>query len=390
MLTFLLFLLVIAVLVLSHEFGHFIVAKWKGMRVDEFGFGFPPRLFGKQHGETFYSFNLLPFGGFVKIWGEDDADGANDPHNFAARSAWDRFLVLVAGVGIVFLFFLAFLDYNIFRSYAFIAYTLFLGVLAYVLFTIGHGIGIPGVVGAGEDARDAMVRVVDVIPGSPAAEAGVKAGDSILELIPSSDTESSWHPVTVHVSEIEQVQNFVKTHAGGDITMVVERVNEELRLPIRLRKEAPAGEGLLGIAMAKVGIIRTAWYRAPWEGLLTTIATTKFVAGGLAFFFANIVSSDVINSVAGPVGIAKVAGQASALGFAYLLQLIAVLSINLAILNILPIPALDGGRVLFLIIEKLRGKPIGVRVSQFAHTSGFIVLILLMLVVTYFDLTKIF
>ena len=365
MFTLLIFLIVIAVLVLSHEFGHFIVAKWKGMRVDEFGFGFPPRLFGKQFGETFYSLNLLPFGGFVKIWGEDDVEGVNDSRNFASRSAWDRFLVLVAGVGMNF-------------------------VLAYVLFTIGHGIGIPGVVGAGEDARDAMVRVVDVIPGSPAAEAGVKAGDSILELIPSSDTESSWHPVTVHVSEIEQVQNFVKTHAGGDITMVVERVNEELRLPIRLRKEAPAGEGLLGIAMAKVGIIRTAWYRAPWEGLLTTIATTKFVAGGLAFFFANIVSSDVINSVAGPVGIAKVAGQASALGFAYLLQLIAVLSINLAILNILPIPALDGGRVLFLIIEKLRGKPIGVRVSQFAHTSGFIVLILLMLVVTYFDLTKIF
>lgn len=357
MFTFLLFLIVIAVLVLSHEFGHFIVAKWKGMRVDEFGFGFPPRLFGKQYGETTYSCNLLPFGGFVKIWGEDDVDGATDPRNFAARNAWDRFLVLVAGV---------FMNF----------------ILAYVLFTLGHIIGIPSVVAAGDGARDAMVRVVDVVPGSPAAEAGVKAGDSIISLSSSSQT--------VQVSEIEQVQDFVKTHAGVEITIVVERINEKLRLPITLRNEAPPGEGLLGIAMAKVGIVQTPWYRAPWEGLLTTISTTKFVAKGLAFFFANIFSSDVVNSVAGPVGIAKVAGEASALGFAYFLQLLAVLSINLAILNILPIPALDGGRVLFLIIEKLRGKPVGVPISQFAHTAGFLVLILLMLVVTYFDLAKIF
>src|SRR3989338_179319 len=365
MFTLLIFLIVIAALVLSHEFGHFIVAKWKGMRVDEFGFGFPPRLFGKQYGETTYTFNLLPFGGFVKIWGEDDMEGASDPRNFAARNAWERFLVPVAGVGMNF-------------------------VLAYVLFTFGHAIGIPSVVGAGEGARDAMVRVVDVVPGSPAAEAGVKAGDSILELIPSSDTESSWHSRNLNVSEIEQVQDFVKMHAGVEITMVVERVHEKLLLPITLRNEAPPGEGLLGIAMAKVGIVRTPWYRAPWEGLLTTISTTKFVAEGLAFFFANIFSSDVINSVAGPVGIAKVAGEANALGFIYLLQLVAVLSINLAILNILPIPALDGGRVLFLIIEKLRGKPVGVHISQFAHTAGFLVLIFLMLVVTYFDLTRIF
>ena len=357
MFTLLIFLIVIAVLVLSHEFGHFIVAKWKGMRVDEFGFGFPPRLFGKQFGETFYSLNLLPFGGFVKIWGEDDVEGVNDSRNFASRSAWDRFLVLVAGVGMNF-------------------------VLAYVLFTIGHGVGIPSVVGAGEGARDAVVRVADVISGSPAAEAGVEAGDSILALISSTET--------MQVLEIEQVQNFVKTHAGSMVTMVVGRAGGETRLSVTLRETAPQGEGFLGIAMVKVGIVQTLWYRAPWEGLLTTISTTKFVVEGLAFFFANIFTSDIASSVAGPVGIAQVAGEAGALGFVYLLQLVAVLSINLAVLNILPIPALDGGRVLFLIIEKLRGKPVEMRISQFAHTAGFVVLIFLMLVVTYFDLTRIF
>ncbi len=328
------------------------------MRVDEFGFGFPPRLFGKQWGETLYSFNLLPFGGFVKIWGEDDIEGTGNPRNFASRSAWDRFLVLAAGV---------FMNF----------------ILAYILFTAGHAIGVPSMVNAGETGRDVVVRVVEVIPGSPAAEAGLQSGDSILALISLSDE-------TALISEIAQVQDFVKMQAGARITMVVERANEELHVPVTLRKEALAGEGLLGIAMAKIGIVRTPWYRAPWEGLLTAISTTRFVAEGLVFFFANLFDSDVISSVAGPVGIAQVAGEASALGFVYLLQLVAVLSVNLAVLNMLPIPALDGGRVLFLIVEKLRGKPIGMHISQFAHTAGFIALIFLMLVVTYFDLTKIF
>ena len=356
MFTLLIFLIVIAALVLSHEFGHFIVAKWKGMRVDEFGFGFPPRIFGKQYGETTYTLNLLPFGGFVKIWGEDDAEGGTDPCNFAARSAWDRFLVLVAGVFM-----------NV--------------VLAYLLFTVGHIIGVPSVVDAGEGARDAVVRVVDVVPGSPAA-AGMVPGDAILTLQAGSEKLS--------IAEIEEVQEFVKTHAGEEVRVGLERGGKQVYLLVVLRSEAPAGEGLLGIAMAKVGIIKTPWYRAPWEGLRTTISTTKFVAVGLVSFFANIFSVDVVNSVAGPIGIAQVAGEASALGFVYLLQLVAVLSVNLAILNILPIPALDGGRVLFLIIEKVRGKPVSLHVSQFAHTVGFIVLILLMLVVTYFDITRIF
>lgn len=359
MFTFVVFLAVIAVLVLSHEFGHFVVAKWKGMRVDEFGFGFPPRLFGKQFGETLYSINLLPFGGFVRIWGEDETGKGDefDMRNFASHGAWDRFLVLIAGVAM-----------NL--------------ILAYVLLTIGHGIGIPSAVGAGEHARNAVVRVVEVVPGSPAQEAGMMLGDAIIELESPSET--------MRIEEVANVQEFVKRHAGEKVVVVVGRSDGERRLAVALREEAPAGEGLLGIAMAKIGIVRTPWYRAPWEGLKTTIYTTKAVAGGLASFFANIFSSDIAESVAGPVGIAQIAGEATRLGFVYLLQLVAVLSINLAILNVLPIPALDGGRIFFLVIEKLRGAPISMRVSQFAHTAGFIVLVFLMLVVTYFDLTRIF
>lgn len=359
MFTLLIFLVVIAILVLSHEFGHFIVAKWKGMRVDEFGFGFPPRLFGKQFGETLYSINLLPFGGFVRIWGEDETGNAGEfnKQNFASHRAWDRFLVLIAGVAMNF-------------------------ILAYVLLTIGHGIGIPSAVGAGELAHNAVVRVVEVVPGSPAHEAGITLGDAIIELESLSKT--------LRIIEVTEVQEFVKRHAGEEVTVVVGRTDGEHRVVVALREEAPAGEGLLGIAMAKIGIVRTLWYRAPWEGLKTTIYTTKMVAGGLASFFVNIFSTDIAGSVAGPVGIAQIAGEATALGFVYLLQLIAVLSINLAILNVLPIPALDGGRVFFLIIEKLRGAPVPVHISQFAHTAGFVALIFLMLVVTYFDLARIF
>ncbi|TSC72047.1 MAG: hypothetical protein G01um101470_433 [Parcubacteria group bacterium Gr01-1014_70] len=364
MFTLLIFLIVIAVLVLSHEFGHFIVAKWKGMRVDEFGFGFPPRLFGRQFGETFYSVNLLPFGGFVRIWGEDDPSFAEASEgavpelsrNFASRSVWDRFLVLVAGV---------FMNF----------------VLAYIIFIVGHGMGIPSVLGDTQTARDVVVRVVDVIPGSPAERAGIRMGDGIRELRSASETLS--------VTEITEVQEFVKDNAGRDIVLTLERGSNKIELPVIIRAEAPAGEGLLGIAMAKIGIVSVPWYRAPWEGLRTTFSTTKVVANGLLFFFTNIFSVEVRSSVAGPVGIAQVAGEASALGFIYLLQLVAVLSINLALLNLLPIPALDGGRVFFLLVEKLRGAPVSMRTSQFAHTAGFVVLIFLMLVVTYFDLTRI-
>lgn len=357
MFTLFIFLIIIAVLVLSHEFGHFIVAKWKGMRVDEFGFGFPPRLFGVRYGETLYSINLLPFGGFVKIQGEDDVEGCGDRGNFASHGIGNRFLVLIAGVVM-----------NL--------------VLAYVLFSVGHGIGLPGVVETGKGARDIAVLVVEVIPDSPAARAGVVSGDTLLELASSFET--------VHVAEEADVRGFVKRHAGEEITLTVKGVEGERTMNVLLRREALAGEGLLGVAMIKTGIMRSPWYRAPLDGLKTTLSTTKMVAGGLASFFMNIFYGDVIKSVAGPVGIARIAGEASALGFVYVLQLTAVLSINLAILNVLPIPALDGGRILFLLIEKLRGVPVSVRISQFAHTAGFIALIFLMLLVTYFDLTKVF
>lgn len=359
MLTVLIFLIVIAVLILSHELGHFLFAKARNIRVDEFGFGFPPRLLGKKFGETTYSLNLLPFGGFVKIWGEDEIEKTSDPRNFSSRSIRDRFWIIFAGV-------------------------LFNMILAYLLFTFGHVLGLPTLVNGAspERVRDVQVQVIEIAPGSPADGAGVRAGDRILRL---EDGENF-----LIVEEVEEVQVFINERRGREIILTVMFGEEGMRSIILVpRENPPAGEGAVGIAMVKSGIVSVPWYQAPWEGLKTTVETTIATARGLALFFGNLVRGTFIGDVAGPIGIARIAGDAHALGFIYLLQLTAVLSINLALLNILPIPALDGGRILFLIIEKIRGTPVSPRVSQMVHAAGFVALIFLMLIITYRDIVKV-
>lgn len=357
MITFLIFLAVIAVLVLSHEFGHFIFAKVRGVRVDEFGFGFPPRIFGMKFGETLYSINLLPFGGFVKIYGEDTTEAASDPRNFASRSFSDRFWIIFAGV-------------------------LMNMLLAYLLFTFGHILGLPSVVDESNAAyaKDAVVRIVEVVPGSPAETSGIKLGDAIRSVAYGTET--------LDVQNIQQVQDFIKSHTGRQILLTLEREQEELILAVTPRENPAPGEGAVGIAMLKTGIVKTPIWKAPWEGLKTTYYATRGVGEGLALFFGNLFRGIFMEEVSGPVGIAQAAGQAGRLGFIYLLHLTALMSVNLALLNLLPIPALDGGRIFFLLIEKIRGTPLNIRVTQMVHAVGFVALIALMLLITYRDIAK--
>lgn len=357
MITFLVFIAVLAVLVLSHEFGHFIFAKVRGVRVDEFGFGFPPRIFGMKFGETLYSINLLPFGGFVKIYGEDATEAAADPRNFASRSFSDRFWIIFAGVLM-----------NI--------------ILAYVLFTLGHILGLPSVVDDSNAAfaRDAVVRIVEVVPGSPAETSGIKLGDAIRKLSYGTETQNA--------ESIQQVQDFIKAHTGKEIMFTIERDQAEFVLSVTPRENPAPGEGAVGIAMLRTGVVKTPIWKAPWEGLKTTYYATRGVGEGLLLFFGNLFRGIFMEEVSGPVGIAQAAGQASRLGFIYLLHLTALISVNLALLNLLPIPALDGGRIFFLIIEKIRGTPLNMRVTQMVHAAGFVALIALMLIITYRDITK--
>ncbi len=344
------FVIVLAVLVFVHELGHFIVARRAGARVDEFGIGFPPRLFAWKRGETTYSINLIPLGGFVKIFGEDEAE-IKKPGAFGALPISKRAKVLVAGV-------------------------LMNAILAWVLFSITAAAGQPTLVDESNDAQatDIKVRILKVKENSPAAEAGFKAGDAV-----------------VGYTSVGDLQGFIKSNQGREVTIPIERGGEILEVKVTPRAEFVEGEGALGVFLGKTGIIKVPFWQAPWEGL----KTTGLLIAAIFLFVIDLVASvatggggEIVQNLAGPVGIAALTGEAARLGIVNLLQFTAILSVNLAILNILPFPALDGGRLVFLGIEKLNGKPVNKEIEHATNMVGFMLLILLMIFVTWQDIAR--
>lgn len=341
-------------MVLAHEFGHFFAARKNGIRVDEFGFGFPPRLFGFQKGDTFYSFNLLPFGGFVKISGENDV-ASSDPRNFSSRSLRARSGILSAGV-----------IFNI--------------ILAFVIFSSAAFIGLPIDASAPlltAKTSEVTITVIEVLPQSAAESAGIEARDKILSL--ESKTGERIIP-----SSISEIQAFTKNHLNQKIIVEIER-NEEIKVLsafLGVSETAP-----LGVAMAEIGIISAPWYKIPLVGLELTITAFWKTIEGLFFLVRQIFSGvSVAGLVSGPVGIFSIVSGSLDFGLPILMSLVAILSINLAIINLIPIPGLDGGRLLFLVIEYIRGKPVGQKISGLAHAAGFAILIMLMVIVTYLDI----
>lgn len=355
--TIIFFILLLGVLILAHEWGHFFVARKFGVKVEEFAFGFPPRLASFVRNGTRYAFNLLPLGGYVKIYGES-GEHVHSRESFSSRPVWQRLAIIVAGVVMNF-------------------------VLAWFLFSFGHGLGLPTVVGESEIAENARVTIVGVAPGSPAEEAGLKFGDRIKKLgVDSREFE---------VRTTDEVQNFIGENRGKGITISLERGNREVIVKAAPRVSPPAGEGYLGIAMARVGVVRSPAWRAPWDGLKTTASAAVAVVQALSRAVIDFVSEGRVSAdVAGPVGIFVFADETRRLGVIYLLELAGVLSVNLALLNILPIPALDGGRILFLFIERVRGVKVNQRLEQLIHTIGFVILIMLMAAITYRDIVRVF
>lgn len=344
----------ISILILVHEWGHFYAARKLGVRVDEFGFGFPPRLFSRVANGVRYSFNLFPLGGFVRIFGEH-GEGEDDRMSFVSRPAWQRFIILAAGVGM-----------NL--------------VLAWVLFSGASAIGVPQI--GGEEAGGAPVSVLGVLPGSPAEAAGLKIGDQILEIRAPE--------VSLRIEHEEDVRAFADAYRGEEVTLMIRRQDQIRELQATPRAEVPEGEGPLGIVLGRLIIARSPWYAAPIAGAQALGRSVVAIVVGLGMLLAEIVTEGRAPAgVSGPIGILLFAQDSSALGTAYFLQFIGLLSVNLAVLNFLPIPALDGGRVLFLVIEKIKGSRISPRVEQAAHTLGFILLVLLMLLVTYKDIVRV-
>ncbi|KKW07583.1 MAG: Membrane-associated zinc metalloprotease [Candidatus Moranbacteria bacterium GW2011_GWE1_49_15] len=360
------FILILGLLVLVHELGHFLVAKRNGITSHEFGFGFPPRVFGVYRNEkgkwkfvrgsrdvktknTIYSLNWFPIGGFVKIKGEDGS-GQNEPDSFANKSAWARIKVLLAGVIMNF-------------------------VLAWVLFSIGFMIGTYQEVSE-TDAPGSKILVNMVAEGSPAQSMGLRLGD---ELVFGMDGEK------VEFKTVKDVQDFIGLHKGEEIALGVQREEETVELKGVPRSESVENQGALGIGLAQVEIVRYSFFQALYYGLVEM--KNVFILMGITIkelFVGQTAGVDVT----GIIGIAVYTGQVIPLGIVQILRFAAILSINLGIINALPFPALDGGRVLFILIEKIKGSPVSEKIEHAFHMIGFMLLIFLMVVVTFKDIIR--
>ena len=367
----LIFIVVIVALIVVHEFGHFVAAKLTKMRVDEFGLGYPPRaLTILKVGETSYTLNWLPFGGFVKIYGEDPSTElrtggtAKGSRAFSSKSRFAQAFVLIAGVAMNALF----------------AYVLIVGALIS---------GTPRALAPDElaIARNAELAVANVLPGSPAARAGLLAGDTIL-------SSEDGHVLYAGVDPVA-FSKFVSDGQGNTTIALAVRHPSSEEETVFARPEvgivpSDPSRAVLGVEVATIGVVSLSFTEAATEGAVLTWSATILTAEGLWHFFSGVftLSAD-LSQVAGPVGIVGIVGTASSQGFGNLLSLMAIISINLALINLIPVPALDGGRLLFVIIESVIRRPIKASVTHAVNALGFIFLILLMVVVTAHDIFRI-
>lgn len=359
--TIIIFLLILSLLVLIHEAGHFFVAKFFNIKVEEFGFGLPPRAFGIKRGETLYSINWLPIGGFVKLYGEDEAGSGSVSlksqilptkdvsRAFYARPVWQRASVVVAGVVMNFILAVAIVS---------------------ILFSV-VGVATPG----------KNVVVDTVLKNSPAAVGGLKTGDTILSIDNKNITDPS------------QIVAITKQHLGEAVKLKIkDKASNTKTIVVTPRKVYPRTEGAMGIAISQTSIIKKyPWYEAPFVGTKEVLNQSALIAVGLFTVVAQLVTKGSVPSdVAGPVGIAQLTGTVVSIGLPAVLSFIALLSINLAIVNVLPIPALDGGRLFFILFEGITGKKVNPKYENYAHTIGMAVLLILIALITLHDLIRVF
>ena len=336
------------------------ICKKFGIKVEEFGFGFPPRLFGIKKGETIYSINWIPFGGFVKILGED-GDERENPRSFGAKPISAKLKVIVAGVTMNFLF-------------------------AIFLLILGNFFGLR--IGLFDEelanqARDKKVQIIQVVLESPAEKAGLSILDEIVGFL--------YKGQEIRISTTEEVQEFTSQHRGENITLLIQKGTEIFPREVQTRANPPPGEGSMGIVMALTGVVSYPWYESIWRGAYDGAILTYHTVYGYWLLLATLfVDGKLIGEVSGPIGIAGITGQAARVGFSYLMQFVALISINLAVLNIMPFPALDGGRAVFILAEKIRGKAADKRIEALVNSLGFALLLALMIYVTVKDILKFF
>ena len=362
--TVIIFIAVLLVLIVGHEFGHFATAKLLKMRVLEFGVGFPPKIFGKRFGggETEYSINWLPLGGFVRLFGEDPKEAGNEPGAFVGKPAWQQALVLFAG------------------PFANL-------VLAFALSSLAFTIGAPAILEAGDASahvENAYVIVGEVLPASPAFESGIVPGDRVEAI----EVEGIRRSITTP----EEIAEVVEGASGGVTVSIRSRdgvARDVVVTPAAGLIEADPERQAIGVATALVGVVSYPLPVAVFKGLEATGDSVVFVAVSLGSLIASAAAfSADLSNVAGPVGIASLTGEAARFGFGALLSFAALLSVNLALINFLPFPALDGGRLLFLGLEALTRRKIPHGVASALNTAGFALLIALMVGVTVGDVSR--
>lgn len=347
LLTIVIFILILAVLVVAHEFGHFFSARKFGMYVEEFAIGFPPRIISWIKNGTRISINAIPLGGYVKIPGENGEEELNEQEKnnistdqlFSHKPAWKRIIVLCAGVCMNML----------------VGWLLLIPVFM-------HGI-------------DPGVTIVSVSNNSPAYQAGMQAGDRIEGFNSSA-----------------QFIDAVKNQAGKEMSVSITHKGVKETVTVVPRQNPPAGEGALGVALSEGGIQAVSFGRAIKEA--GNMAVQVFGAIFILLFqliggLFGLVSGNVFQYITGPVGVFQATAQASALGWAHVLYLAAIISLNLAAVNIFPFPALDGGRVLLVIIEKIKRSPVSARTQTIINGVGFFALIAVLLFISVRDVIRI-
>jgi regulator of sigma E protease len=336
-LSFLLIVFALSLLIIIHELGHFLAAKHFGVLVEEFGLGYPPRAWGKKIKETLYSINWLPFGGFVKIYGmlhQEEQPKIPIIRSFSHQNVARRFLIAIAGISMNFL-------------------------LGWFLASLVFAIGIP-----------TMLLITEVKEEGIAAAAGLQKGDQL--------------PDFTAVSELTQ---FLNKNKGKEILLNVRRNSEKFLVKITPRVEVPEGEGNLGIFLIEAGVPKTNIFKSIGRGFIASINVMISVFLGIIDLIIGVFTDiSVLEKFIGPVGIVNVAIQTTRLGFAHFVQLLAMISLNLAVLNIFPIPSLDGSKLLFLSLEKIKGKPINPKTEIIINSVGFAFLFLLISIITVKDI----
>jgi len=365
--TIIIFLIVLSVLVFVHELGHFLMAKWTNTRVDAFAIGFKPTIWSKKVGETEYMINALPIGGYVSIFGQDydELDPENPDHqrNFVLKKKWQQALIMIGGI-----------LYNM--------------IFAFLVFVVIGWMGAPSL---GDESISGLIdepaTILQVAPDSAASDAGFVPGDQIQYIV--TPTDDRYLTNEVLIDDVIALIGEQDTPFIVGVQSTGETSPREITIETRESNVENSDESkrLLGVMLGKITVERAGFLEGFAVGWQRTVASTKAIAVGL---WELITGKMGFEAVSGPVGLVDVVGQARSMGFVQVLLLAAIISINLAIINLLPVPALDGGRLVFILIESITGKRIPPHIGGWVNLIGFVLLMLLMLLVTVKDVLNLF